>query len=66
MKKLDDELELTVMDDGVGLPDELDWENASTLGLKLVRTLVEKQLEGSIEMENNNGAKFSVKFKIET
>jgi PAS domain S-box-containing protein len=41
MKKLDNELELTVMDDGVGMPDELDLKNAKSLGLKLVRTLVE-------------------------
>ncbi len=66
MKKLDEKLELIVMDDGVGIPDELDWKNSSTLGLKLVRALVENQLDGSIDMENKNGTKFTIKFNIET
>jgi len=65
-KKLDKELELIVMDDGVGIPDGLDWKNSKSLGLKLVRTLVENQLDGSIDMESNNGTKFIIKFNIET
>jgi PAS domain S-box-containing protein len=65
MKKLVNELELIIMDNGVGIPDELDWRNIDTLGLKLVRTLIENQLDGSIEMENNNGAKFTIKFNID-
>jgi PAS domain S-box-containing protein len=65
LKKLDEELELTVMDDGIGMPDGLDWKNSKSLGLKLVRTLVENQLDGSIEMESNNGTKFTIKFNIE-
>jgi PAS domain S-box-containing protein len=66
VKKRDNQLELTVMDDGVGISDDLDWKNSSTLGLKLVRTLVENQLDGSIDMESNNGTKFTIKFNIET
>jgi len=65
MKKIDNELELVVMDDGIGIPDGLDWKNSRSLGLKLVHTLVENQLGGSIEMKNNNGTKFTIKFKIE-
>ena len=66
IKKLDTELELTVMDNGVGIPKDLDWKNSKSLGLKLVRTLVENQLDGSVEMENTNGTKFTIKFNIET
>jgi len=65
MKRLDQELELTVMDDGIGMPAELDSKNPKTLGLKLVRTLVENQLDGSVDMERNNGTKFTIKFNIE-
>ena len=65
LKKHDKELELTIMDDGVGIPDSFDWKNSKSLGLKLVRTLVENQLDGSIEMESNNGTKFTIKFKID-
>ena len=66
IKKLDTELELTVMDNGVGIPKDLDWKNSKSLGLKLVRILVENQLDGSVEMENTNGTKFTIKFNIET
>ncbi len=66
IKKVDNELELIVMDDGIGIPEELDWRNAKSLGLKLVRTLVENQLDGSIDMESKNGTKFIIKFNIET
>ncbi len=65
MKKQYDELELIVMDDGAGIPDKLDWKNSCTIGLKLVRTLVENQLDGSIGMDNKNGTKFTIKFNIE-
>ena len=66
MKKLPDALELTIMDNGIGIPGEVDWKNSNTLGLKLVRTLVENQLDGSIDMDSNNGTKFTIKFNIET
>jgi PAS domain S-box-containing protein len=66
MKKAGKKLELIVMDDGVGMSDRLDWINASTLGIQLVRALVENQLDGSIDMESNNGTKFTIKLNIET
>ena len=66
MKKLDKEFQLTVIDNGVGMLNELDWKKSNILGLKLVRTLVENQLDGSVEMESNNGTKFTIKFNIET
>ncbi len=65
-KKTDKAYELTVMDDGIGMPENLDWKNSSTLGLKLIQTLVENQLDGSIDMESKNGTKFIIKFNIET
>ncbi|MBU2513283.1 PAS domain-containing protein [bacterium] len=64
LKKLDNELELVVMDDGVGMPEGFDWKKSNTLGLKLVSTLVENQLGGSIDMEGKNGTKFTIKFNI--
>ncbi len=66
MKQRNQELELIIKDDGVGMPDGFDWENPISLGLKLVRTLVENQLDGSIDMKSTNGTKFTIKFNIET
>jgi len=64
LKKKDKELELIVKDNGRGISKDFDWKNADSLGLQLVRTLVENQLDGSIDMENQNGTKFIIKFKI--
>jgi len=47
------ELDIVVSDDGIGLPDGFAVENASGLGLQIVRTLVEAELLGSIEMDTN-------------
>jgi two-component sensor histidine kinase/PAS domain-containing protein len=59
-------IEMTVSDNGVGIPDDFDLKTADSLGLKLVKLLAENQLDGSIDMESNNGTKFTIKFKIET
>ena len=50
------ELRLTVVDDGVGLPEGFQVEDAAGLGLSIVRSLVTSQMEGSIEMQRNDGA----------
>ena len=54
-------LVLKVEDTGVGFPAELDFRETETLGLQLVGMLVE-QLEGEIELENSNGARFQIIF----
>ena len=54
-------LELTVQDNGVGLPPGFDWSNSDTLGLEIVISLVE-QLRGSIEVTNQGGVKYSFQF----
>jgi two-component sensor histidine kinase len=59
-------IEIAVSDNGVGIPDDFDLKTADSLGLKLVKLLAEDQLDGSIDMESNNGTKFTIKFNIET
>ncbi len=46
---------LIVRDDGAGLPDDLDPENITTLGLQLVRDLA-GQLDGHLTVERAQGA----------
>jgi PAS domain S-box-containing protein len=53
---------LTVRDDGVGCPADLDSMNSRSLGLPLVDMLV-KQLQGRIETRNDNGASCVVRFR---
>ena len=44
------ELQVLVTDNGAGLPDDFVLEDATGLGLSIVRSLVTSQMEGSIEM----------------
>jgi two-component sensor histidine kinase len=62
LKVQDNEYELVVGDDGVGLPDELDFKNTNTLGLQLVSSLV-NQVDGEIELDKSHGTKFTIVFK---
>jgi two-component sensor histidine kinase len=43
-------LHVTVEDDGVGLPEGFDLDTSTSLGLSIVRTLVESELDGMLEM----------------
>ncbi|MGB9927035.1 MAG: sensor histidine kinase [Methanosarcina sp.] len=55
------EYTLIVSDNGVGIPEEIDFENSDTLGLQLVNILVD-QLDGTLELKNRNGTAFIIKF----
>lgn len=55
---------LTVSDNGIGLPENIDFRHTSSLGLQLVNILVD-QIEGSIELKTENGTEFRIKFKEE-
>ena len=54
-------IDLTVTDNGVGLPAGLDWEKVDTLGLKLIKMLC-LQLNGSIELDRTQGTVFHLRF----
>jgi PAS domain S-box-containing protein len=56
------ELELIVSDNGIGIPDEFDLVNNSTLGIKLVGNLVQNQLGGKMELVRSNGTAFKIIF----
>ncbi len=45
-----DRLVMTVADNGKGFPDGFDLESATSLGLQIVRTLVESELGGTLEI----------------
>ncbi|MCX6453774.1 MAG: sensor histidine kinase [Actinobacteria bacterium] len=42
--------EVKIIDDGVGLPTDFNWDQSSNLGLQIVKTLTENELKGSIEL----------------
>ncbi|MCP4040817.1 MAG: hypothetical protein GY731_02520, partial [Gammaproteobacteria bacterium] len=60
--KGEDEAVLMVADDGVGIPEELDWQNTDSLGLLIVVSLAQ-QLDGSIELDRSHGTCWAITFK---
>jgi two-component sensor histidine kinase len=54
---------LTISDNGVGIPSNLDIEALDSLGLQLVTSLV-SQLDGKLEIKRSNGTEFIIRFAI--
>ena len=55
---------LTVADDGVGFPADLDFRATDSLGMQLVTALV-NQLDGTITLDRTKGTTFIITFKPE-
>jgi PAS domain S-box-containing protein len=53
---------LKVKDNGIGLPPEIDFRKTESLGLQLVTTLVD-QIDGTIELNVNEGTEFLIRFE---
>jgi two-component system, sensor histidine kinase PdtaS len=54
-KRTDGELEVVVGDDGRGLPEGMDLERSTGLGLQIVRTLVDSELGSALEVRPRAG-----------
>ena len=61
-----DRIRITVRDDGIGLPADFDISRTNSLGLKLIRTLVQHQLKGSLTLESKNGTEMRMEFPADT
>ena len=58
------EIRLVVNDDGIGLPEDVDFRKTESLGLHLVRLLAEDQLHGDIKLDRTKGTNFNIKLKV--
>ncbi|MGA2160645.1 MAG: PAS domain S-box protein [Methanoregula sp.] len=60
-----DHIRIAVHDDGVGIPKDMDVYHTTSLGLKLIRSLV-MQLNGSVTITSNHGTEVIVEFSLNT
>jgi len=59
-------IRIMVRDNGIGLPDDFDINRSNSLGLKLIRTLVQHQLKGTLAVKCRNGTEISMEFPVIT
>jgi len=61
-KHINNEYVISIRDNGVGLPHDLDVQKTNTLGMQLINGLI-MQLDGKLEIKSNNGTEFIITFK---
>lgn len=54
-------IRISVWDDGIGIPGDVDVYRTTSLGFKLIRSLV-MQLNGSVSVTGDHGTKVTVEF----
>jgi PAS domain S-box-containing protein len=62
LKEHENTYELTISDDGIKFPENLDFKNTDSLGLQLTNNLV-GQIDGKIELNRGDGTEFKIIFK---
>ncbi|MBN2102615.1 PAS domain S-box protein [bacterium] len=60
-KKKQDTFEITIGDNGIGLPDTFDFSNIRSMGLHMVKVLV-RQLNGELTLTGKPGTEFVIRF----
>lgn len=61
--KKEDVILFSIQDNGVGMPESIHFANSSGFGLQLVQMLA-KQIRGKVDIERNQGTKFTLEFKF--
>jgi two-component sensor histidine kinase len=64
LQTMGEEISLSVADNGVGLPEGIDFRNTESLGLQLVINLA-RQLVGEVSLDRTGGTKFMITFSKE-
>ncbi len=63
-RKKNDKIGLSVKDNGIGIPNDVDIDKTETLGIKLVRNLILKQLKGNFRIKTSPGTSIDIEFPI--
>lgn len=62
IKSHDNKYKMKISDDGIGFPENIDFKNTDTLGLKLVNTLV-NQIDGEVTLDRSHGTEYTIIFR---
>jgi two-component system, sensor histidine kinase PdtaS len=62
MKKVDDKIHVKIRDNGEGLEDVNCLYKSDSIGMQLIHSIVEDQLDATIEFKNNNGLECNIIF----
>ena len=62
MKKIDDKIHVKIRDNGEGLEDVTSLYKSDSIGMQLIHSIVEDQLDATIEFKNNNGLECNIIF----
>lgn len=62
--KLNNEYQLIVEDDGVGLSEDFNLEESDSFGLRLVDALTQ-QIDAQVELDTNHGTRYTITFQEE-
>ena len=62
LSKKDGFIELNVSDNGVGVPEDFDLENGTSIGTWVINVLLRK-LNSTVNINNEEGTSFSIRFK---
>ncbi len=63
LQKLNGDLELSVRDNGIGFPPNLDYRQTESLGLQLIMSLV-SQVQGEITLVRDGGTQFKIRIPV--
>ncbi len=62
MKKVDEQIHVKIRDNGDGLDDIDSLYKSDSIGMQLIHSIIEDQLDGTIEFKNNNGLECNIIF----
>ena len=62
LQKQGESISMTYADSGSGISEACDWEDPKTFGFKLVKMIVEEQMQGKLSIKDQNGFSIDIDF----
>jgi len=59
----DDTIQIIISDNGIGMPPDIESKKSRTLGMNLIHLLIEKQIDGTLEISKDKGTRYVISFK---